>query len=58
MAALPKSPAEEAKARLHPLDECWVHVKYDGYRDAYFGFGLHASPGGFLDRRRRQIGAR
>jgi hypothetical protein len=49
-AGLPKHPtAEEAKARLHPSTQCWVHVDYSAYRSAYFALGLSAPSGYFLD---------
>jgi hypothetical protein len=36
--------------RLHPPKQVWVHVDYDGYRDAYIGFGMPPiTPGYLLD---------
>src|SRR4051794_31354812 len=36
--------------RLHPAKQVWVHVEYDGYRDAYQQFGMPPIPAGyFLD---------
>ncbi|MDR1969585.1 MAG: hypothetical protein LBQ32_13005 [Burkholderiaceae bacterium] len=46
-----KSPqASQARQRLYPPRQVWVHVDYRGYRQAYGQFGMPAIPAGyFLD---------
>jgi hypothetical protein len=41
--------AKSNDARLHPDRQVWVHVDYDGYRDAYQRLGLPIPPGCVLD---------
>jgi hypothetical protein len=42
--------ASEYEGRLYPPRQVWVHVDYDGYRNAYQLFGMSAIPAGyFLD---------
>ena len=42
--------ASNYEARLFPPRQVWVHVDYDGYRDAYVRFGMPPIPAGyFLD---------
>jgi hypothetical protein len=51
--------ADRARERLHPRKQVWVHVDYDGYREAYVNFGMPAIPQNyFLDhvQNRKAIG--
>ena len=53
--------ASEARKRLFPPKQVWVHVDFDNYRQAYLQMGMPAIPGGyFLDhvQNRKAIGLR
>jgi hypothetical protein len=55
------SEAARFEERLHPPKQVWVHVNYDGYRNAYIGFGMPPIPPGYvLDhiQNRKAIGRR
>jgi hypothetical protein len=43
------SKADEARDRLYPPTQVWVHVDYNSYRRAYRDFGQIIPPGYFLD---------
>lgn len=40
--------ASRAEERLHARKQVWVHVDYDGYRQAYIDFGMPAIPQGYV----------